>query len=375
MRILVDYRPALRARTGVGEYIWQIVRAYTAVYRDDVAVFTSSWKDRPSPATAAELGVRVVDRHVPVKLLNVLWHRLEWPPIEWLASAADVVHAAHPLLIPSRRAAQVVTIHDLFFLDHPERTQAEIRRDYAALAASHARRADAVITSSMHTRHLINERLGVDLERIYCCPPGAPTWATIGRAPNVPRGGYILCLGTLEPRKNIGFLLDVFERLIERRRAANAPIPALRMAGGATPDARDWIDRVSRPPLATHVEYLGYTPLEDRERLYAGARALVLPSLDEGFGLPALEAMSAGVPVIASNRGALPEIVAGGGTLLDPLDRDAWVGAIERVVDDDRWATAQGCAGLERAKTFTWPATVARLRDAYIDASSRRGAR
>jgi glycosyltransferase involved in cell wall biosynthesis len=147
------------------------------------------------------------------------------------------------------------------------------------------------------------------------------------------------------------------------------------MAGGATPDARDWIDRVSRPPLATHVEYLGYTPLEDRERLYAGARALVLPSLDEGFGLPALEAMSAGVPVIASNRGALPEIVAGGGTLLDPLDRDAWVGAIERVVDDDRWATAQGCAGLERAKTFTWPATVARLRDAYIDASSRRGAR
>lgn len=375
MRILVDYRPALRARTGVGEYIWQIVRAYTAVHRDQVTVFTSSWKDRPSPSTAAELGVRVVDRHVPVNLLNLLWHRLEWPPIEWLASGADVVHAAHPLLIPSRRAAQVVTIHDLFFLDHPERTQAEIKRDYAVLVASHARRADAVITSSMHTRRLINERLGVDLERIYCCPPGAPTWATIGRTPNVPRGGYILCLGTLEPRKNIGFLLDVFERLIERRRAANAPIPWLRMAGGATPDARDWLDRVSRPPLASHVEYLGYTPLEDRERLYAGARALVLPSLDEGFGLPALEAMSAGVPVIASKRGALPEIVAGGGTLLDPLDRDAWLDAIERVVDDDGWATAQGCAGLERAKAFTWPATVARLRDAYVDASGRRRAR
>jgi glycosyltransferase involved in cell wall biosynthesis len=375
MQILVDYRPALRARTGVGEYIWQIVRAYTAAHRDDVAVFTSSWKDRPAPATSAELGVRVVDRRVPVKLLNLLWHRLEWPPIELLAPEAEVVHAAHPLLIPSRRAAQVVTIHDLFFLDHPERTQAEIKRDYATLAAAHARRADAVITSSLHTRALINQRLGVDLERIYCCPPGAPTWTTIGRTPNVPQGGYLLCLGTLEPRKNIGFLLDVFERLIERRRATNAPMPRLRMSGGATPDAREWIDRLSRPPLAAHVEYLGYTPHEDRERLYAGARALVLPSLDEGFGLPALEAMSAGVPVIASTRGSLPEVVASGGTLLDPLDHDAWVGAIERIVDDDRWASAQGCAGLERAKAFTWPATVTRLREAYVDASGRRGQR
>src|SRR5499426_3052184 len=102
MQILVDYRPALRARTGVGEYIRQLVRAYTAAHRDQVTVFTSSWKDRPTPATAAELGVRVVDRRVPVALLNYLWHRLEWPPIESLAGRADVVHAAHPLLIPSR---------------------------------------------------------------------------------------------------------------------------------------------------------------------------------------------------------------------------------------------------------------------------------
>jgi glycosyltransferase involved in cell wall biosynthesis len=375
MRILVDYRPALRARTGVGEYIWQIVRAYTAVYRDEVTIFTSSWKDRPSSATAAELAVRVVDRRVPVTLLNLLWHRFEWPPIESLAPKADIVHAAHPLLIPSRRAAQVVTIHDLFFLDHPERTQAEIKRDYVALAATHARRADAIITSSLHTRRLINERLEVDLERIYCCPPGAPTWTTLGHAPNVPRNGYILFLGTLEPRKNIGLLLDVFERLIARGPRANGSIPRLRMAGGASPDAREWIDRVSRPPLAVHAEYLGYAPHDDRERLYAGARALVLPSLDEGFGLPVLEAMSAGVPVIASNRGALPEIVGGGGTLLDPLDRDAWVAAIERVVDDDGWATAQGCAGLERAKAFTWPATVSRLHDAYVDAVGRRATR
>src|SRR5687767_716717 len=104
MRILVDYRPALRARTGVGEYIRQLVRAYAAAHHDDVAIFTSSWKDRPSPTLATDLGTQVIDRRVPVAVLNYLWHRAGWPPVEALTGPADVVHAAHPLLIPSRRA-------------------------------------------------------------------------------------------------------------------------------------------------------------------------------------------------------------------------------------------------------------------------------
>src|SRR5215510_14832392 len=273
MRILVDYRPALRARTGVGEYIRELVQAFTAAYRDEVVIFTSSWKDRAAPTTAADLGVQVIDRRVPVAVLNYLWHRLEWPPIESLAGPADVVHAAHPLLIPSHNAAKVVTIHDLFFLDHPERTRAEIRRDYPRLVRDHARRADAVITSSEHTRRLLQERLGADPARIYCCPPGAPTWTTLGREPNVPDDGYILFLGTLEPRKNIGFLLDVFARVIEHH-----PIPpTLVLAGGAALEAQDWIDRLGRAPLAGHAKYIGYTFQDDRERLFAGARALVLP--------------------------------------------------------------------------------------------------
>src|SRR5262245_65745180 len=135
MRILVDYRPALRARTGVGEYIHTLVRAYTAAHDDAVTLFTSSWKDRPSPAVGRELRARIVDRRVPVSVLNYLWHRLEWPHVETLAGDADVAHAAHPLLIPARTAAQVVTIHDLFFLLNPEHTRAEIRRDYPQLSA------------------------------------------------------------------------------------------------------------------------------------------------------------------------------------------------------------------------------------------------
>jgi glycosyltransferase involved in cell wall biosynthesis len=371
MRILVDYRPALRARTGVGEYIHTLVRAYTARYDDTVVAFTSSWKDRPSPALSSELGVRVADRRIPVSLLNYLWHRVEWPPVEMLAGRADVVHAAHPLRIPARHAAQVVTIHDLFFLTNPERVRAEIRRDYPRLAGPHARAADAVITVSQYTRQLAIEQLGVDGDRIYVCSPGAPVWPSLGPEPRADRDGYILFLGTLEPRKNLDVILDAYTRLSRGARS----VPPLVIAGRATPDARPWLDRLSQEPLKSHVSYRGYVEVDAREGLYGKARALVLPSFDEGFGLPALEAMAAGVPVVASNRGSLPEVVGTAGVLLDPIDVDAWAAAIERLATDPQWSADLGRAGLERARSFTWERTAAELHRAYTDAVRRRGAR
>jgi glycosyltransferase involved in cell wall biosynthesis len=366
MRILVDYRPALRMRSGVGEYMHGIIGAYTAAHADDTAVFTSSFADRPEPALAAELRVDVVDRHIPVRLLNYLWHRASWPPVEWLAGDMDVVHAAHPLLIPARRAAQVVTIHDLFFLGHRDATTAEIRRDYAALAETHARRADAIVTPSLHTKRLVIERFGIDAGRIYHCPPGAPAWQR--PTPAYQPKGWILFIGTLEPRKNLGVVLEAYTRLLERSRH----VPDLLLAGRATAQAREWLARIDREPLRGHVKHVGYVPDEDRERLFRGASALVLPSLDEGFGLPVLEAMSAGIPVLASNRGSLPEVVGSAGTLLNPDDADAWTTALERLVGDPVWAVRQREAGLERARAFTWQTTAERLRQAYVDAIARR---
>jgi glycosyltransferase involved in cell wall biosynthesis len=371
LRILVDYRPALRARTGVGEYMHELVRAYTAEYDDDVSVFTSSWKDRPAAGIAAELRARVVDRRVPVRVLNYLWHRLEWPPAEWLAGGCDVVHAAHPLLIPARRAAQVITIHDLFFLTSPERTRGEIRRDYPRLTAAHARRADAVITPSLYTGQLVIDRLGVDADRVYACPPGAPRWRDLGGRPNTPSDGYVLFFGTLEPRKNVGTLLDAYAALARTSRK----VPRLVIAGAATADASGWLARIAEPPLKEHVVHIGYVRHDEREQLYAGARALVLPSLDEGFGLPVLEAMSAGIPVIVSDRGSLPEVVGSGGTVLPADAPDAWAGALERLITDRDWATSQAAGALDRARAFTWAGTAARLHQAYADALMRRAAR
>lgn len=371
VRILVDYRPALRERTGVGEYVHELVRAYAALpeARDDrVTLFTSSWKDRPDPRLAHELKARIVDRRVPVKALNYAWHRLELPPVEWLAGPADVVHAQHPLLIPARRAAQVITIHDLFFLTSPDRTRAEIRRDYVRLAPEHARRAHAVVTSSHYSAGRITRELGVGPDRVHVCPPGAPEWQGLGNRPNLPAGGYILFLGTLEPRKNVGVLLDAYAHLLDRTNAT----PALVLAGRATADSAAWLDRIVRPPFAGRVEHRGYVPGAERERLFAGARVLVLPSLDEGFGLPVLEAMSAGVPVVASNRGSLPEVLGDAGALVDARDADALAAAIARMVEDDAYARACAERGLARAAAFSWARTAAAIREAYRAAVARR---
>ena len=156
MRVLVDYRPALRHRSGVGEYAHELIKALLATSgpesTDDpddpirVTLFSSSWKHR-LPADRVP-GARVVDARVPVRLLNAAWHRAGWPPVERFAGPIDVAHSMHPLLMPARCAARVVTVHDLDFLDHPERARAEIRRDYPSLTPEHARRADAVIAVS-----------------------------------------------------------------------------------------------------------------------------------------------------------------------------------------------------------------------------------
>ena len=371
MRIVVDYRPALRQRTGVGEYMHNLVRAYAhhpLAAGDEVAVFTSSWKDRPATGLAAELGASVVDRRVPVRVLNYAWHRLEWPPIELLGVTGDIVHAAHPLLIPSTSAAQVVTVHDLFFLTDPGSTRAEVQRDYPDLAASHVQRADAVVANSHDTASLIERTLGVASERIHVCSPGPPPWPTLGRAPNVPADGYVLFVGTLETRKNIGVLLDAYATLVER----DARTPPLVLAGRATPDAAAWLDRLSRAPLSGRVRHLGYVPDAEREATYAGARLLVMPSLYEGFGIPVLEAMSAGVPVVAASRGALPEVLGDAGTLIDPDDADALAAAMQRMLTDEAFAMVCAQRGLERAREFSWEQAAVALHGAYEAALANR---
>jgi glycosyltransferase involved in cell wall biosynthesis len=382
VRVLIDYRPALRERSGSGEYTHQLTKALltsaAAAGRSralDVTLFSSSWKDRLTP-TPDLAGAVIVDRRVPVRLLNLAWHRLEWPPVEMLAAGVyDVVHSPHPLLMPTREAAQVITIHDLDFLTHPERTRAEVRRDYAPLARAHAHRADAILVPSAHTAGEVERLLGVPRDRIAICPAGAPAWT---RRPAAPRDGYVLCFGTLEPRKNVGGLLDAWERLIvsappdglEAVRSRRV-VPELVLAGRATDEATPWLERIGRPPLLGTVRHIGYVRDSERQALYEGARLLVQPSFEEGFGMTVLEAMSLGVPVVASDRGSLPEVLGGAGLLVDP-DRPADLShAIARVLSDDDLAESCAEKGIARARAFRWEHTADRVYGAYQAAIER----
>ena len=366
MRILLDYRPALRARSGVGEYVHQVARHLVSDYPgDSVTLFTSSWKDRPDPSLErAWPGVKISDHRVPVRLLSLAWHNVEWPPVELIArDQYDVVLSSHPLLMPTRRAAQVVTIHDIDFLRHPERTQREIRRDYPRLARLHAGRADGIIVPSTYTAQEVRQVLGVPQNRIARCPPGAPTWLEpVQGRPSA--AGYLLFMGTLEPRKNVGLLLAAYQRLLAR----HATLPRLVLAGSAEGDARQWLDALEQPPLHGRVDHIGYVTEADRQRVYSGACMLVLPSFEEGFGMPVLEAMSLGIPVIVSDRGALPELVGDAGLTISPDSEEALATAVTRLLGDDTLAATLSKRGRERAGQFDWRHTARAIHRAFEEA-------
>jgi glycosyltransferase involved in cell wall biosynthesis len=369
VRVLIDYRAALRGRSGVGEYGHQLVAALahrfpaSSTERSlELTIFSSSWKDRLR--APSDLGpVEAIDRRVPVSLLNFAWHRLGWPPVERMTGLEfDVTHSLHPLIMPARNAAHVVTIHDLNFLAHPERTRAEIRRDYPALARAHAHRADAVIVSSRFAAGEVERLLELPGDRIFVCPPGAPDWTARAAAP---ADGYVLFFGTLEPRKNVGALLDAYELLLSR-----GAVPDLVLAGQATPEAAAWLDRISKAPLNGHVRHLGYVDPARRRTIYEGARVLVQPSFEEGFGLPVLEAMTAGVPVVAASRGALPEVLGDAGLLVEP-EPDAIAAGLARMLSDDGMRRICEERGAARSHQFRWRETAERVYDVYRQAMIR----
>lgn len=371
VRVLVDYRPALRARTGVGEFVHETVRAMTVAGgpapAGSVTVFTSSWKDRLDPDAVRQLGVRAVDCRIPGKLLTWAWNRARFPPVEWLAGPADIVHSASPLAIPSRSAHSVLTIHDLHFLRHPERMQAEMRRDFPRLVRAHAARAAAIVVSSRYTAADVERTLAVPASRIHLCPPGAPRWAetTIERRRlHPPR--HILFIGTLDARKNVGVLLRAYAQLTARR----AEAPPLVIAGGSTPEGRMWQDEARRLHLEGLVSWPGYVDEPTRRDLYAEAHMLVLPSLDEGFGLPVLEAMACGVPVVVSSGGSLPEVAGDAARPVRPDDVEGFRDAMDALLHPDVAAVASR-RGLARAAEFRWDRCAERVWQAYRAALER----
>lgn len=361
VRILLDYRPALVTRTGVGEYVHRLAEALVRVSagRDAITLFASSWKDRLRAGTIP--GAGVADSRLPARLLTALWHRASWPPVERLVGGSwDIVQSAQPTLVPSRGGIRLTTVYDLDFLNHPERTQAEFTGRYVAQARRDAGTADHVIAISAYTAGEVEARLGIPRHRITVCRPGRPAWPVRMAAPPASLG-YLLFVGTLEPRKNVGGLLEAYGRLVSRHPQA----PPLVLVGRTVAESAPVLEQLNQHPFVGRVQHRGYIPDGERAALYAGATALILPSFLEGFGLPVLEAMTVGVPVIASDRGALPEVLGDAGLLVSPDDPEELAAAMHRVSTDQRLATTLGARGARRSLIFDWTASATTLRELY----------
>jgi glycosyltransferase involved in cell wall biosynthesis len=368
LRLAVDGRE-LRAgvRTGIRRYTLEVLRAAVTRGLDCVLYGDGSTEFDAIPPAVRRV---VLDHRV-----TPWWDQVTLPAA-LRRDGADVFLSPYykrPLAAP---CPVVVTVHDLFFIGYPGRRRPLYDATMTRLARLYARGADAIVADSEHSRRAIVARLGIDAGRIAVIPvglgpefrPAAPSMAQRERYGLGPR--YALYVGNFLPHKNLPRLLRAWARLTEPLRAAQRLV----LAGG---------DAARRPALEAlavslrldgHVGFAGVVDDADLPALYGGAALVVLPSLEEGFGLPALEAMACGAPVVAGRRGALPEVVGDAGLLVEPEDERALAAAMARVLGSEAERQTLARRGLERAARFTAEATAGRVVDLLQATASPRPA-
>ncbi len=252
---------------------------------------------------------------------------------------------------------QICTMHDLIPLDHPEWFNPRFSAWYRWLLPRLAKKVSYIIAISEFTKLRVLDLLRMHPDRVAVVPNGVdwrfqPQSAEAVAAARVqlrlPEQPYVLCLGSLEPRKNLSRLLRAWALLQARYRGEVQLVVA---GGSANPSV---FARTESGPRTDNVFFAGYVPDEILPALYSGALAMVYPSLYEGFGLPPLEAMACGCPVITSRTTSLPEVTGEAALLVDPLDPESIADAIRQAIEDDELRGRLSAAGLERAKQFSW---------------------
>jgi glycosyltransferase involved in cell wall biosynthesis len=268
--------------------------------------------------------------------------------------SAALFHGLNQRLPAMRLRATVVTFHDLFVMTGDYSTP-EFRARFTAQARDAARRADSIIAVSEFTRRQVVGLLGVPEARVRVVHHGARGLSF----PNVARETVILHVGALQARKNIARLVEAFETLDENWR--------LVLAGAAGFGAAGILERIARSPARDRIELPGYITPADLACWYARATVLAFPSLDEGFGMPLLEAMAAGTPVVTSNRSALPEVAGDAALLVDPEDTAQLAAALRRLTGDAELREELAHRGIARVQTFTWENAVRETWEVYRD--------
>ncbi len=368
MRIALDCSAIPQQMAGAGVYSYALTNALLALDTPhDFVVFA-----RPGlfeDAAAANGKTTVVPIAASSRARRLAWEQLSMPPL-LRQHRIDVLHSTHHHTPVVRRVAakRVVTMHDVTFLVLPERYPLVRRLYMSTLTRLAARVADRIIVPSQATREGVLARLGVEGDHVRVIPDAAGEQFTPSSADEVDRvrsayglqGDYVLSVGSLEPGKNRGSLLRAVAKL--RDEGVDC---TLAIAG-----QRGWRyegDEVltQQLGLGERVRFLGYVPSADLPPLYTGAALFAFPSLYEGFGLPILEAMGCGTPVVTSDVSSMPEAAGDAALLVDPLDVDAIAVALRRLLTDDPLRADLRERGLRRAAEFSWRRTAQETLAAY----------
>lgn len=373
MVIGIDYTAAAWQGAGIGRYTRELVRA--VVGRDRGLRYRLFFAARGLPAGSPYLaGLRelcaahpnVEARPIPLspRQLTILWQRLRLPlPAELLVGRIDLLHAPD-FVLPPTRARTLLTVHDLTFLVRPECAEAGLRRYLARAVPRALGRADLVVVDSQATAGDLARLLGVERSRVRLIYPGVdPRFRPLPAAESAAARGalglpdqFLLFVGTLEPRKNLPRLIEAFAL------AGLAPSLHLVIAGRRGWHYEPAFAAVERLGLKPRVHFLDFIADGQLPALYNLARAFVYPSLYEGFGLPVLEALACGTPVVTAAVSSLPEVAGEAAVLVEPGSSQMIADGIRRALADEARLRA---AGPGQARRFTWTAAADELLACY----------
>lgn len=372
MRIALDYTAAYEQGGGIGRYVRELTAALGRLApEDEYLLFVAGFGARPLPPLPGENFAWKLTRVSP-RWWARLWHRLQLPiPVEWFTGSVDIFHATDFTLPPTKKTTRtLLTVHDLSFVRVPDLASPSLRTYLNVVVPRSVARADHVLADSQATKDDLVELYGTSPDKITVLLSGvdsrfrrvtdAGIIGAVRNKYNLPRQPFIFSIGTVQPRKNYARLIAALAQL--RRKGHDL---ALVIAGG-----KGWLDDEIYASLETHrvadsVRFIGYAADDDLPALYSAAHIVAMPSLYEGFGLPVLEGMACGTPVLTSNVSSLPEVAGSAAIMVDPYSTDAIAAGLEQLAEDQALRDQLIRLGAEHVRAFSWDAAAAKLRQIY----------